>query len=690
MWDLFTVRQLPHFVSVEGFWVALTRGIAKNWPDLGWWPDWYGGLPLINVYVPLLHLLSGAAARIFHLHPGIAYHAVVAVGYVLGPVGVYLLARALGGARLQALLSGLLYSLISPSIFLFSDFRADVGGWLHPQRLRVLTVWGEGPHVSSIVLACAALSAFAWTAQQPLRRRIACAAPVIALLYLTNIPGTIGFVLALFCLVVSDESAQWRALSLTAALAALLAYALAMPGVPPSTLLGVLANSAAMHTGFGSSIATRLWLALWLGGVALLGWALRRLKLGRAARFGAMYAALLLVVVATADSNRFELIPQGGRFHLEMELGFCLFIGCLLGALVYRTPTWVKPLWLVAFGYAAWAQAGNYRAYARLIVLDTDLSSRSEHQSAAWLAAHAPAARVYATGGTGFWLNSYVDNPQFSGCCDQNVASQFPGHVGFLVNAAGTKMEAERAILWLRAYGTQILITSGAESTDPYKSFHDHGLYRELVPQVHEELDNRIYQLSDRLDAHAHTLPAGAIIATPPTGVDDTGAARRFVAMLTPDRAVPIESKSPSHLTMTARDVKPGDAIATHVACHPGWRAAIEGRPVPVRCDGLRQTLIDPGRAGSYKIDLDWEPPGEYYVTRCVALLAMLVLGLLAYPPKTSSTAKRWKCLKHSRSVQTGRRFRRSPAMSFRRWGCRAGFVRARRALLVRPDKALR
>ena len=161
------IAQMP---SIEGAFIGLARYIRDHFPDLSWMPLWYGGIPFPDCYPPLLHTLVAAVSGLGRIDIGLAYHAVTAAMYSLGPVALYWAARRMGANRVPAFLACLGYSLLSPSIWLGSELRHDIGGWFAPCRLDAMVRWGEGPHIASLTLLPVALGLMHVALQ---RRRLA-------------------------------------------------------------------------------------------------------------------------------------------------------------------------------------------------------------------------------------------------------------------------------------------------------------------------------------------------------------------------------------------------------------------------------------------------------------------------------------------------------------------------------------
>ena len=156
---LFRVEYTDQMQSIEAAFISLARYILDHFPDLRWFPLWYTGIPYQNTYPPLLPLSVAALAAVARIPPGLAYHALTAALYCLGPVALFWLVHRLSGSRTQALFAALAWSLISPSCFLIPEVRRDALNYLRrsplpgtvgirrrpPYRLDGAHVGGPGP-----------------------------------------------------------------------------------------------------------------------------------------------------------------------------------------------------------------------------------------------------------------------------------------------------------------------------------------------------------------------------------------------------------------------------------------------------------------------------------------------------------------------------------------------------------------
>ncbi len=161
--NLFLVRRLlgieylDEMGSIEASFIAIARWAREHWNDLSWFPLWYGGIPYVNTYPPLLHRTVAAASALGGLSVPHAYHAVTAVFYSLGPVALHALAVRLGASRAIGFAGGLFYTLVSTSTWLIPTVQRDAGGVWGLRRLQAMLQYGEGPHITSLTLLPLAL-----------------------------------------------------------------------------------------------------------------------------------------------------------------------------------------------------------------------------------------------------------------------------------------------------------------------------------------------------------------------------------------------------------------------------------------------------------------------------------------------------------------------------------------------------
>ena len=632
-WRLLKVEYTNHFISVEGYFIALARYISGHWGDFSWFPLWHCGMPYQDTYVPLLHLVVAATSSLGHIPAARAYHGVTGVTYALGAPALYWMAVRLGAPRGAAFLSALCYSLFSPSALLMADVARDLGGFSYGRRLQVMTVYGEGPHVTAMTLLPVVILALQNALVKRSRRAVALAALSIALVFLTNIPGSMALGVAVFCWISAQPRDRHRAAWGVAAGASALAYGLACFGVPPSSMFRVGANVGDMHRGFSNSLHYGpLPLLLALGLVAAAGWLLARTRLPLTVRFAILFGALTGAMAATARSDTFELLPQVGRLHLEFEMGASLLLGCAIWALYPLPPRWTRPILLAILLGPPLIQWENYRERARLDIQRTDLDKRSEYTTARWLDANLHGGRVYVAGSTAFWLNAFSATPQLIGCCDQGQSMPVLNEAPYKVDIAVNPTITEEGIDWLRALGVQAMVVNGPASTDEYKGIQAPERFDGALPLLHRENGDSIYSVLPLGTSLAHVVRPEELVPHRGPGLFVFSDIRKY-ARATGDAARPpatFEWRGGGSARVRA-NLHPDDLLSVQVAWFPGWNAAVHGKPVAVTPDGMGFMVIQPHCRGDCEIDLAWTGPRDLPLAAAVSLATLGLLAFMAF-----------------------------------------------------------
>ena len=622
--ELFGIEYLNHFSSIEGAFISIARYLKDHWGDVSWWPLWNSGMPFEYVYVPLLHTVVAGVAAVAGWTAARAYHFVTGAGYCLGPVALYVLARTLAAGPMAAMTAGLLYSLFSPSLLFMADVRVDSGALFAGRRLRVMTVFGEGPHVVGMTLACVALAG--------LYRRLvglkpettkAWAAIGLALVIMTNTPATLMLSVALLCLFFSLPEIAFGRLVWRGGVVAVWGYAIACWAVPPSYLKMVLRNLGSTHAGFASG-GWRWGLLL---GLLMLLYGLGRLlkHLPFYLRFGLLYSMFLLTVSPGADSGRFELLPEAGRFHLELELAICLVVA---GVFCQVYDKMSRPKRLVAMGMGIaflCVLATSFLTRVRFDLVSAQPESRSEFQSAQWLADHSGEwqGRVFAPGSNSFWLNVFSDLPQVTGCCDQGRSSDMPGRLASVVNLAMTGEQHQRAILWLKAFGVGAVIAPGPKSTEEYKDFRNWEKFKGWLPVLHEGAGDLIYQVPNKAPGLVQNLDADQQLEAPFDSLEFYLKLERYVAGS--GGVAPKVTWRNSQAAIIETTLKPGQVLNVKISSVPGWRATVGGKRVPIVRDALDFMTIKPDCNGACEIKLEWSSPVPGWITGLVSAGAILL-----------------------------------------------------------------
>ena len=64
---MFSIEYPRWLESIEAVYPAIASWILRHWPDLGWMPDWYCGIPFQNSYPPVLPATTAALSAVLRL-----------------------------------------------------------------------------------------------------------------------------------------------------------------------------------------------------------------------------------------------------------------------------------------------------------------------------------------------------------------------------------------------------------------------------------------------------------------------------------------------------------------------------------------------------------------------------------------------------------------------------------------------
>lgn len=620
--DLLSIEWLDQMASIEGTHIALTRWVARNWRDLTWFPLWYGGIPFQHAYLPLVPMLGGAMSAVTGLASARVYHILAALFYAAGPVTLFWLALRLCGSLWPALTAGLFYTLFSPSAWLASAVRQDAGSVWHPRRLQALIQYGEGPHVAAMALIPVALLLLMAALDRARWARRFAAALALAAVALTNWLGAATLAIGAAAWLLAQRGANWRRWA--AALGIVMwAYALACPWIPPSTVLTIragerwLSGELSPHRGlFGLAL---------LAGVLAIRSLCRRRQMPEGLTFTLLFACPLSALPLAAHWAGLRAVPQPERYHLEMEMALALVVPFVLGAGWRRLPRAGQMLLTAALAVACLYAFYRYERHARKLIQPVAIENTIEYRVARWLEANVCDQRVMAPGSIGFFLNAFTDCPQFAGGFDQGAVNPLSSHVRYQIlsgDGAGPR-EGEVAVTWLKAYGVDAVGVSGPESREAYKPFRNPRKFEGLL-RVLSRLDGvTIYDVGRRRKSLVHVIRPGDLPRRAPLHGADVEPVRPYVAALE-DPALPGATFVwiSRHSAEIRADLAFDQILSLQVTYHPGWVAAVEGRPVAVDRDHLGQIVVRPRCAGPCRVELVFDGGAEVRVARWVGYAA--------------------------------------------------------------------
>ena len=630
---LFHTEYVDQMGSIEAVYHGLARYILAHFPDLRWFPLWYGGIPYPDTYPPLLHFMVAATAAILHLSPGLAYHAVTALLFALMPVALYWTATRLGASRLAAFAAALLYSVEAPSMWLVPAIRHDSGGWFGPHRLIVLVRWGEGPHFASILFLILAIGLIhaALERRTPLlyfAAALACAATV-----LSNWIGAFALVLALAAYLLAGFADQWLPQWLRAAAIGAWAYAIAMPWATPGIIATIRANAPLVGGRFEPGMAHHITAAVLVAAMLLLAWILKRYRVAPAIRFGILFVYNAAVIVLAMTVFQLRLLPQPERYHMEMDVAIWLaaaLAAAPLASLIRGSQR--RMLAAAAVALLCLPIIVHQRRIARDMETPFDVRPTAEYRISSWLGEHRPGTRVFAPGTIAFWMNAFSDTPLLNGGFDNGIRNTFLQDVNFQILFGDQQWIA---LAWLQAFGCQEMVGGDHASTEIYHPINHPEKFQGL-PELWREGPEVIYDMPWHRRSLAHAVRASDLPPIQPLAYDPV-ALKPYLAALE-DPALPdadFQWHGTDAATITG-NLRPEHLLSVQVTWDKGWNARVDGQPRRVWGDKLGQMVVEPQCSGPCTVELFFDGGTELKAARVIhgaalagGLLWILVAQLL-------------------------------------------------------------
>ncbi len=621
--NLFNTEFTQETASVDVIFMAFSRWLADYWNDRSWFPLWVTGTPAREVYNPALHHAVALLSRLSGWTAQHSYHFVTTATYSLGPLTLFWLCYRFTRRHGYALLTALFYSLFSPSALLVTAFRIDNGGLFGPRRLQTLVHYGEGPHVTALML----IPLVIWLIDEAAAKRrwmfLPLATVALAAVPLTNWTGTTGLMMALAAYVLAKLGAGKPLHWPTFIGIGVLAYALACYWIPPSLIRTVQSSAVNLDIVTPPMEKAAILAFLAITAVALHIFFKRR-AIPELPRFFAYFALITGTAVLSKMWFGRVIIPISHRFHIEMEMALAGAGAFVILAITTRWPRRMQLAAVILLIAAAIPQARYYRRESRNTTKATDISNIPEVRMSKWFAANAKGERVFAPGTTALWLNHFSDTPQFFGCCDQTVRTSEYRHALFNIYSDPSP---EAGVAWLKLYGVSYI---GVADTGGDQPFANPKKFDGVLEEVWRDGNSVIYRVPRPNASLAHVVPTAALKIRPLYGGYDVEPLQPLIAALDkPASTASFQWINQSEALITAH-IESGESIFVQQTCDSGWHPDSE---ISFECEPLGLMKITPGAAGDRKIRLVYTLNIEDVAGRAAqfgGLFVLLIWTLLA------------------------------------------------------------
>jgi hypothetical protein len=203
-----------------------------------------------------------------------------------------------------------------------------------------------------------------------------------------------------------------------------------------------------------------------------------------------------------------------------------------------------------------------------------------------------------------------------SGFFDQSITN-FEDRVTSYVVSAGYQSDKESAdysLLWLKAWGADAIQIGGPKTANVYHDYQFPDRFRGVLPLLWSRGDDYVYRIPEKTAGLARAVRQGDVIRHRPVNGIDVVELRPFVAALD-DPSLPKARFEWQGLSaaLLAGSLMPDQVYSVAINYDPGWTATRDGKPVPVRADGMGMMVVEPGCSGSCVVQMRWtqrwEPP---------------------------------------------------------------------------------
>lgn len=625
---LFKLEYLNNWPSIESTFIADARMLAARLPHPGWQPLWYCGTRFDYIYPPALRYGTALLSKIGGVSTARAYHLYIGALYVLGIGAVYWMVRIGSRSRVMAWLASAGTALLSPSFLLLPVIRHDSPYWV-PQRLHVLMLYGEGPHISALSVLPAALALSFLALRNKNALALAGASVLCAFTVANNFYGAtslaIFFPLLTWSIWVArrDKSIWMRAAAIAA-----LAYALSAFWLTPS-YLRVTGENLRLVAIPGEPFPRLIVLVVMiLFGIATWRWG--HLKPQREWTIFVAGAALFMsLYVLGLYYFQFHIVGDAPRLIPELDLAILL---CLAGLVVFlwRRPR-LRALAVLILLLAACPAIVYVRHYRFPFPKAAHVENQYEFLIGKWVHDNLPSQRVLPSGTVRLWYDAWFDLPQQDGGSSQGMSNPTLPNAQWQITAGDRALPA---ILWMQALGTDAVIVPDRTSPEHYHDYQYPYKFQGLLPVLYDDRRGTvIYRIPRISPSLGRVVDAPSLAAIGPIrSGEDVPTLSRYVAAIEDPR------QSPTQVTWTTFDqlqihanISAGQSILFQETYDPYWRAYENGRSIPIHRETAMSFMLLDVPKGEHVIQLRFETPLENQIGRVISLLGLAVILFLTW-----------------------------------------------------------
>ena len=656
IYPMFSGDFTQNWGSIESAFLSDAAFIVSNYPHVGWYPYWYGGLPFHLSYPPLLPYLVAGLHFLLNWSIGHAYRVVAGIAYAATPAALYALTRSISRSRVAALIAGLAYSLVPTFL-----------PGLAPSHIEILSVYGEGPHVLALPFILLAIAQLLRCMKRPTMFGYLATVILTVSVALTNVIALFAFVLfSVLALVLEIVYGQPVRALRAFTLIALVSYGL----VAFQYDLEFIQSSASFGAGGGVSFVGLLsspflpvlFISVLLipGLLLILRQYLSKSDSTKSFFLGLMWLVVFGVIVLAKQLFEISLAPQPIRYVPEVDLSVSLVIGLLVaGAIGFilklrpeRSQSFKHGLriGLTAFVLVALAFSGNALLLPislRVTTPAASIADVTEFQMADWLSSHVNDERIYATGTVSYWLNVFSGVRQIRGGSEQGATNGWWAPATYEINLG---RDAQLSVLWAQAWNVKYIVVTFPNATTAYRDYVYPEKFIGVLPLRYHYQGFGVYEVSLPQPALVQAVSAQAARSLRPiSNVSDVNALSDYITLV--DTAVlgtrvSYVQPSPDELSISVSNGSPDTAILVKITYDPSWEARLEdGATISLQQIGPDFMVAYPQKSGDYRLDLHFNRSTGQSLS-CFITITTLLVVVLAKPIKKLHGLRKRKATK--------------------------------------------
>ena len=248
-------------------------------------------------------------------------------------------------------------------------------------------------------------------------------------------------------------------------------------------------------------------------------------------------------------------------------------------------------------------------------------------------------SRVYLSGSSTFWLNSWFDIAQVRGGGEMGSLNDWWPHGSYQIREGSS---ADLAQAWLEALGVDTLVVHNMTSSEPYHDFLFPSKF-EAMPEwekIWEEDGDSIYSIKDTGFSVARAADLSLEQLTSPAKGDDLVGLLRYTEAL--EQAMHFQWSGNREIVVSG-DLSDKQGVRIAIAHSPFWRVSESNIPTEVDSDPLGMIFLRPLRSGDYTARLVFNPWPDVLAGVGMTALAFFVLFVKpAFIERTVSLIERF------------------------------------------------